>query len=147
MTEQKHEESHVQVVWEGEMRYRGGRPAGPTLLLDGRREAAPSPVEGLVAALAACSAIDVVEILQKRRTPPTALRVDVVYRRAPTPPRRLTEVRLRFTVATRSERHHVERAVELSFEKYCSVATSLAPDIALSWEVELRPVPEEARPT
>ena len=129
----------VEVVWEGGKRYRGGRPGGPTLLVDGDREVAPSPVEAMLVALGSCSAIDVVEILAKRRTPAARLSVRVDFSRAAEPPRRLTEARLVYSVATDSERSHVERAVELSFEKYCSVATSLAPDTRLSWAVELQP--------
>lgn len=128
----------IEVFWEGERRYRGGPEGGPTLVLDGDRQVAPSPVDSLLVSVAACSAIDVVEILEKRRTPATSLRVRAEFSRAPEPPRRLTEVKLRFTVATASELHHVERAAALSFEKYCSVASSLAPDTALSWEVELQ---------
>jgi putative redox protein len=127
----------IEVLWEGEKRYRGGPEGGPTLVLDGDRDLAPSPVDSLLVALASCSAIDVVEILEKRRTPPTALRVRVEFSRAAEPPRRLTDVHVRFRVATVSERAHVERAVELSFQKYCSVSSSLAPDTRLTWEVEL----------
>lgn len=133
------ESYQIEVEWAGERRYRGGPTGAPPLLLDGNRQAAPSPVDSLLVALASCSAIDVVDILEKRRTPSTSLRIAVRFSRAPTPPRRLTEVRLRYHVATSSERNHVERAVELSFEKYCSVATSLAPDVRISWEVELEP--------
>ncbi|HET7321596.1 MAG TPA: OsmC family protein, partial [Longimicrobiaceae bacterium] len=115
---------------------------GPTLVVDGDHAAAPSPVEAVVVALGACSAIDVVEVLNKRRTPPSKLEVRVDFARAPTPPRRLTALRLRFLVATASDRSHVERAVALSFEKYCSVASSLAPDTELTWTVEVEPVPE-----
>lgn len=131
----------IEVVWEGGRRYRGGPTGGPTLLVDGERQEAPSPVDTLLIALASCSAIDVVEILEKRRTPPSALRVEVEFERAPTPPRRLLDVRLRYRVATASERQHVERAVQLSFDKYCSVATSLAPDTRISWTVELESPP------
>ncbi|MBV9775252.1 MAG: OsmC family protein, partial [Gemmatimonadetes bacterium] len=134
----------IEVVWEGERRYRGGPEGGPTLTVDGNREAAPSPVDALVIALASCSAIDVVDILAKRRTPVASLRVRVEFSRAPEPPRRLTDARLVYTVATASERSHVERAVELSFDKYCSVAGSLAPDTRLAWEVELEPAAAEA---
>ncbi len=125
----------VEVVWEGGMRYRGGPAGGPSLVVDGEREIAPNPVDTLVVALASCSAIDVVEILQKRRTPASTLRVTVEFSRAPNPPRRLTDAHLRFTVSTASEQAHVERAVQLSMEKYCSVANSLAPDTRLTWEV------------
>jgi putative redox protein len=133
----------VEVVWEGERRYRGGPLGGPTLLLDGNREEAPSPVDSMLIALGACSAIDVVEILEKRRTPVIRLAVRLEFSRAPEPPRRLTEVVAIFTVVTASERHHVERAIELSFEKYCSVASSLAPDTELSWSLELTPPADE----
>ena len=134
----------IEVVWEGGMRYRGGRPGAAALRVDGEREAAPSPVEALLVALGSCAAIDVVEILSKRRTPPAELRVRLEFSRAAEPPRRLTEVRLHFSVASDSELHHVERAVELSFRKYCSVASSLAPDTELSWSAEVRPAAESA---
>lgn len=130
-------ENPIEVVWEGERRFRGGPEGGATLMVDGGREASASPVEAVVIAIASCSAIDVVDILQKRRSPPSSLRVRVEYARAPEPPRRLTEVNLRFTIATEAERPHVERALDLSFEKYCSVSASLAPDVQLHWTLEL----------
>jgi putative redox protein len=136
----------IEVVWEGGMRYRGGPAGGPTLVMDGERQAAPSPVDSLVVALASCSAIDVVDYLEKRRTPASSLRVSVRFSRAPTPPRRLTDLTLVFHVATESDRDHVERAVQLSFDKYCSVATSLAPDTRLDWTVELEPSAAAATP-
>jgi putative redox protein len=138
-------EPALSVVWEGGMRYRAGRAGGgPTLLLDGEREAAPSPVEGMMAALAACSAIDVVEILDKRRTPPESLEVRVEYVRAGSPPRRVLEATLAFRVRTAAERHHVERAIQLSFEKYCSVSTTLDLADGLSWSLELEPAARAA---
>jgi putative redox protein len=129
----------IEVHWEGEKRYRGGVPDGASLIMDGNRVAGPSPVDSLLISLGSCSAIDIVEILEKRRTPATSLSVRLEFSRAPTPPRRLTEVNAHFTVATESERHHVERAVELSFEKYCSVASSLAPDTRLTWTLDVLP--------
>lgn len=139
MAEQKRSTAHVDVAWEGGMRFRGGARGGPTLVVDGDGEAGPSPVQALVVSIAACSAIDVVEILNKRRSPPTQLRVEVEYERAPGPPRRLTSVTLRYHVATDAERHHVERAVALSFETYCSVSKSLDPSLPIAWELDLRP--------
>ena len=134
----------VEVVWEGGMRYRGGPQGGPTHLVDGERQAAPSPVDSLVVAIASCSAIDVVEVLNKRRTPPASLRVRVEFSRAPEPPRRLTDVKLVYTVAADSERSHVERAIQLSFDRYCSVIHSLAADTRLGWELEMEPASSPA---
>jgi putative redox protein len=130
----------MEIVWEGGKRYRGGQPGGATLLVDGERKAGPSPVEALIIALGSCSAIDIVEILEKRRTPVERLAVRVEFARAPTPPRRVTAARVRFLVATASDLSHVQRAANLSFEKYCSVSTSLAPDTELTWEVQVEPV-------
>jgi len=137
----------VEMVWEGGMRFRGGRAGGPQVVLDGDSAAGPTPPDALVASLAACSAIDVVEYLEKRRTPAASLSVSVRFSRAPKPPRRVTEAHLTFRVATDSPREHVERAVQLSFDRYCSVAASLAPDTFLGFTVELMPVPAaEAAP-
>lgn len=129
----------IDVRWEGGMRYRGGREGGATLTVDGSAEAAPTPVDTLLIALASCSAIDVVDYLEKRRTPATSLDVSVRFSRAPQPPRRVTDAHLTFRVASDSPREHVDRAAQLSFDRYCSVANSLAPDTRLSFEVDLRP--------
>ena len=129
----------IEVEWEGDMRWRGGPAGGPTLLVDGNRQAAPSPVDALVVAIASCSAIDVVDYLEKRRTPPTAASVSVRFSRAANPPRRLTDVHLTYRVSTDSPREHVERAVQLSYDKYCSVMASLAPDTRIDWEIEISP--------
>jgi putative redox protein len=136
----------IEIVWEGGKRYRGGRPGGPTLVLDGDRDVAPSPVDSLLVALGTCAAIDVVEILAKRRTPASSLSARIEFSRAPSPPRRVTEANLRFIVGTESELHHVERAIELSFSKYCSVSSSLAPDVELTWSAEVHPPILEAEP-
>jgi putative redox protein len=129
----------IEMKWEGGMRYRGGRAGGPAFVLDGNSEAGPTPPDALVSALAACSAIDVVDYLEKRRTPATSLEVSVRFSRAPSPPRRVTAANLHFRIATDSPPEHVERAVQLSYDKYCSVANSLAPDTALTFSLELSP--------
>ncbi|HEX9939462.1 MAG TPA: OsmC family protein [Longimicrobium sp.] len=134
----------IEVVWEGDRRYRGGPGGGPTLVVDGNREVAPSPVDTLIIAMASCSAIDVVDYLEKRRTPASSLSVSVRFSRAPSPPRRVTDAHLTFRVATDSPRDHVERAVQLSFEKYCSVSNSLAADTRLEWSVEMEPAAAQA---
>lgn len=128
----------IEVVWEGGKRYRGGPAGGPTVVIDGDSDAAPGPVQTLIAALASCSAIDIVEILEKRRTPATRLEARVEYARADSAPRRVTAARVHFVVETASEPHHVERAAELSFQKYCSVSSSLAGDMELTWTVQVQ---------
>jgi putative redox protein len=132
-------EYSVEVSWQGGMRWTGGRSGGPVMTLDGDSAVAPSPVDAMLVALAACSAIDVVDYLEKRRTPPTSASVAVQFSRAPTPPRRVTEAELVFRVAADTSQEHADRAAQLSFEKYCSVASTFAPDTAITWRVELSP--------
>jgi len=85
----------------------------------------PSPMDLALLALAACSAMDVVSILQKARQPFTGLVVRAEGERAPEHPRRYTRVTLRFEVAGAGvDRQAVERAVALSEDRYCSVAAT-----------------------
>jgi putative redox protein len=127
----------IEMTWEGGMRFRGGRAGGPAFVLDGDSEAGPTPPDALVSALAACSGIDVVNYLEKRRTPARSLAVSVRFSRMPTTPRRVTAANLHFVVDTDSPPEHVGRAVQLSFDNYCSVAKSLAPDTVLTYTVEI----------
>ena len=128
----------VNVTWVGEHRFDAGRPGKPTVRLDGDGLTGPSPVDALLASLAACSAVDVVDILAKRRTPVESLEVQVVAERVDTIPRRLKHVALNFRIGgTGIERVHAERAVELSITKYCSVGDSLRPDVPVEWTIEL----------
>ena len=131
--------NHVVLRWRGEEEFEAGRPNGPTLRVDGRAKAAQSPVDVLLTALGACSSIDVVSILAKRRTPVRSLEVDVVGERAnDRVPRKVRRILLTFRIGGPGiEREHAERAVELSVTKYCSVRDSLDPAIPVEWKVEL----------
>ena len=147
--------NHVVVSWSGEHRFEAGRPGGPAVPIDGDGKLAPSPVDILLSALAACSAVDVVDILQKRRTPPERLEVSVLGHRVETVPRRLRHVELEFRIdGAGVERAHAERAIDLAITKYCSVRDSLAVDIRIDWTLVLNeapaaaasPAPPSARP-
>ena len=135
----KREPNRVRVSWTGDQQFDTGRPGGPTARLDGRGAAGQSPVDAVLSGLAACSSVDVVEILAKRRTPVSALQVDVTGTRFDGTPRRLTHIQLDFTITGEGiERGHAERAVELAITKYCSVQGSLDPTIPIEWSIEIR---------
>lgn len=130
--------NHVQVTWDGAHRFDAGRPGGPSHRIDASGATGPSPVDTLLHALATCTAVDVLEILAKRRTPVTALSVVVDGARAQAVPSRLIGIRLRYRIDGEGiERTHAERAIELAVTKYCSVRDSLDPDLPISWELEL----------
>jgi putative redox protein len=126
----------VRATWVGEHRFDTGRPGGPTALFDGAAKSGQNPVDALVSALAACTGIDVVDILRKRRTPPDRLVVDAFAERRGEHPRRVEHVRLTFTVDGEGIAiDHTERAVALALEKYCSVAATLAPGVVIETTV------------
>lgn len=126
-----------EVVWRGERAFDAG-PAGRQHRIEPGGANAPGPVETLLGAVATCSSVDVIDILAKRRTPIERLTVSVVAERRAEHPRRVMKLDLEFRIDGVSiEREHAERAVQLSFERYCSVAASLASDIVVTATVTL----------
>ena len=88
--------------------------------------AGPSPAELLLVAGAGCAAWDLVEILRKQRQDVAAIDVAVDGEQQPDAPWTFRRVELRFTVRGRGlDRRHVERAVELSVERTCSVLSTI----------------------
>jgi putative redox protein len=119
----------TRATWRGEHRFDAG-PDGRTVPIDADSRSAPGPVETLLNALATCSGVDVLDILAKRRTPAEHFVVDVKATRRSQAPRRVQQLEITFHVdGPNIGPEEVERAIQLSFEKYCTVAASLAPDI------------------
>jgi len=130
--------SFVSVAWGGDQRFEFGRPNRPWVTLDGRGQAGPSPFDALLGAIASCAAIDVVVILEKRRTPARSLQVEVVAMRAEGVPRRMLSAELHFRIAGAGiEKEQAERAIDMSINKYCSVRSSLDPGAPVSWTLAL----------
>lgn len=96
------------------------------------------PMEMLLSSIASCSAFDVVHILKKQRQEFTAFYVEVEGIREKveqTTP--FKEIHMVFNFSGDLNLKKVERAVELSVEKYCSVKASLHPSIHVSYEVKI----------
>ena len=120
------------LTWRGGHAFEGGRPGGPTIILDGDATQGPSPVDGLLMALAACTGYDLVDIMEKRRTPLSRLEIGVHGDRFDGVPGRVTRVVLTYDVAGQGvEATHMERAVKLAVTKYCSVRDSLDPNLPI----------------
>jgi putative redox protein len=76
-------------------------------------------------------AMDVVHILKKGRHDLRGLRVDLRGERHQAEPRRFTRIELRYTITGNVPSDPIERAIQLSREKYCSVWHSMRQDIEL----------------
>ena len=132
----------VHATWRGDRRYEIGRPGGPAVTVDAAGREGLGPVDTMLGALAACAAIDVVEYLAKRRTPPARLDVRVDAERRPTAPRRVLQARLEFAIDGEGiDVAHSERAIALSFQSYCSISHSLASDVRLESRLVLNGEP------
>ena len=126
--------------WVGGHAFEGGRKDGPKIILDGDSQRGPGPVETLLLALAACTGYDIVDILEKRRTPVSAIEMNVHAERFDGVPSRVTSVVLTYDISGNGvELTHAERAVELAITKYCSVRDSLDPNMTIQSVVRVHP--------
>lgn len=119
----------------------GVTPSGHAQVLDANsaRRAAASPMELLLLALGACTAVDVAEILRKKRERVSSYRVEVRGTRRDEHPRHYVRMEVRHCIRGQNvSPRAVEQAIELSEEKYCSVAATLRPtvEIVSSYEIE-----------
>ena len=130
--------NHVQVRWVGGEAFQAGRPDRPAISIDASGKSGPGPVDVLLCALATCSSLDVVSILEKRRTPVASLDIDVHGERADAIPAKVTAIQLDFRITGDGiDRAQAENAIELAVNKYCSVRDSLDPAIPIEWSLQL----------
>ena len=112
-------------------------PVSDELIDNSETKIGVSPMEALLGALASCTAYDVVGVMNKRRTPLSAYRIEVEGERAEEHPRRYTKITVRHIAGGAGvTRDALEKSVRLSHEKYCSVAASLSAEVHV--EVELQ---------
>ena len=130
----------IEVSWSaGAAALRGGRPGGPEVVLDSSGAEGPSPPQLLAISLAGCMAIDVNDLAAKMRLPLESLRVVVEGDRRADPPRRFVALRQRFIASgiAAADEPKIRRAIDLSYEKYCSILHSLRDDIEMTFDLEL----------
>ena len=124
-------ETIVNIEHLGGQRYVGHNEPGDQILIDADSPAiGVRPMQALLASLGTCTAFDVVEILAKRRTPVQNYRIELEGTRAEEHPRRYTHIKVRHIVNGEGiTQESLEKAVNLSHKKYCSVAASLNAEI------------------
>src|SRR6188472_1317394 len=132
------ETKRITLEWQEDLRFRGGEPNGPSILIDGDNVEGPGPMLTLLLAAAACTGSDVVVVLKKMRVSFSTLRIEVSAVRRETEPRRYVSLHLDYSLTgTGIDPAKVRRAIDLSLEKYCSVIHSLASDIAITYALSL----------
>jgi putative redox protein len=129
------------VKWIGGQKFVATSPSGHAMTIDSDRNSnsAPGPMELLLLALGACTATDVVLILEKKRQKLDSLEVICSGERADKPPTVWTKLELLYRLRGQLDDAAVKHAIQLSEEKYCSVAAMLRKTAALSWRYEILP--------
>ena len=122
------------VEWRGGSSAVGVTSAGQKIELDW--DNGPSPMQLALQMVGACALADVVIGLKDR--PFTKVWVELDSTRAPTAPRRFLSITMVFHVVGTVPVKLLERIVDKTLEKYCSVSSSLNPDIPIDWKVEVR---------
>ena len=121
----------ARIKWVENAAFVGTTGSGHGIVIDGPpdiggRNLGVRPMELMLLSVGACSAVDVVHILRKGRQDIADVQVEVKGERAETEPKVFTKIHLHFVVAGRGlTRERVERAVQLSAEKYCSASIML----------------------
>jgi putative redox protein len=96
------------------------------------------PMEVLLAAVGSCTAVDVQDIMKKKRTPLSSYHIEIEGIRAETIPKRYIKIIMRHIGQGENvSQEAFQKAVQLSFEKYCSVASSLRQDIEFELKASL----------
>ncbi|MCW4029626.1 MAG: OsmC family protein [Candidatus Bathyarchaeota archaeon] len=129
--------------WKGNFRFEAKTEKGLKINFDapidhGGEASAPSPMETLLASLAACTSYDVVSVLKKKRQNITGYSIKVEAERAAEPPTVYTKIDVKYIIRGKNiAKEAVERAIQLSTEKYCPIEAMIkkTAEITSSYEI------------
>lgn len=127
--------TEAKAKWTDNHRFVAESSSGHSIVVDGDKKTANSPMELVLIGLCGCTGYDVASILTKKREPFTSLEVRAEAERAPEPPTVYTEIKLIYTLGGEVSHKAVEDAVRLSKEKYCSVSAMLEKTAKITAEI------------
>jgi putative redox protein len=133
----------VEVDWTGGISFEAVADSGHKVIMDaspaaGGENKGSRPMELLLMGLGGCSSIDVMLMLQKSRQNVTDCKAVIEAERADAVPAVFTHIHVHFIVTGKSlGAKHVERAVKLSAEKYCSASIMLAKAVDITHDYEI----------
>ena len=134
----------ARVKWLEDMTLVGEAGSGHAVVMDGPPELGGHnlglrPMEMVLLGMGGCTAIDVLNILKKARQAVVDCVVELNAERTPTDPKVFTRIQVHFIVSGRNlNERQVERAVQLSAEKYCSASIMLAKTAEVTHDFEIR---------
>ena len=142
----------ARIKWVEQVSFAAETESNHVIFMDGApegggRNLGPRPMETVLAGTGACAAYDVVTILRKARQNISDCVVELEAERAAQEPRVFTRIHLHFVISGDGvDAKHVERAIHLSAEKYCSASIMLGKTAQITHDYEIREPAREARP-
>lgn len=128
----------VQTTWRSEQHFSSSQE-GQTIEVDGEKNKGMSPKALLLAAIAACSGIDIVEILGKMKVPFSDFSVDVESEQTEEHPRVFKDIHILYKMKTpKTNEEKVRKAIGLSLDKYCGVSAMLKKNSVVHYDLELQ---------
>jgi putative redox protein len=133
------------VNWTEKMAFSSITPSGHEIKMDAAEEVGGTnsgarPTELLLNAVAGCTGIDIISILQKMRLNPTSFHMEVEGNRADEHPKKFTDINIHYVLEGDLPEEKVIRAIQLSTEKYCSVSHSLSAKVTASYSINGGPI-------
>jgi putative redox protein len=135
---------NLRIKWVEDVSFLAQTESGHAILMDGApegggRNLGPRPMETVLAGTGGCTAYDVITILRKARQQVTDCVVEIDADRAQPEPKVFTRIHFHFVVTGRDiDIRHVERAIHLSAEKYCSASIMLGKTASITHDFEIR---------
>jgi putative redox protein len=131
----------AKVKWLGHEEFLATMPSGRAVPFDGKSISGAGPMEILLGALGSCTAVDIVLILEKKRQKLATLEIEISGERAKDPPSVWTKIEMVYRLSGQLEEKAVRDAIELSQNKYCSVAAMLRKTAEITYRFEILPQP------
>ena len=127
----------AELKWTGGLQFLGRAGDSPAVVMDNHDGGSGStPMELVLMGAAGCTGMDVMSIMEKKRQPVDRLEIAIHGEQAEDFPKRYTTIHIKFSFVGKGIKPEVvERAIDLSQNKYCSVAASLNAEMDVEYEI------------
>ncbi len=130
----------AKVIWVNKRQFVGISPSGHGIVIDSPEESnnGASPMELVLIALAGCTGMDVISILEKMKKKIESFEVTCEGERADKYPKVYEKIKVHYIIKGQEiDKDSVERAINLSKEKYCSVSAMLSNSVEIDFDYEI----------
>ncbi|MFH0922071.1 MAG: OsmC family protein [Fibrobacterota bacterium] len=138
--------SNATVEWIQDMKFKGTTGSGHSLIMDagtehGGANSGPRPGELPLVAFGGCTGMDVIGILKKMHIVPKSFRTEIRGENATDHPKVYTEIWIKYIVEGDVPEDKLAKAIDLSFNTYCSVGALLKKSATVHHSYEILPAP------